>query len=60
MQESKLCKTCGRPLPENTKKKRCEACQADRRAKVGKVVAGIGTALSAVASVAIAIVLRRR
>ena len=52
------CKRCGRPLPAGVSG-RCEACVADRRAKIGKAIATVGTVVSVLATVAIRIIRRR-
>lgn len=44
------CKSCGRPMPAG-RVGRCDACEADRKALWGKVLAGAGAVLSVVAGI---------
>lgn len=45
------CKSCGRPLPGEHRGKKCEACRADQRARMAKVLSLVGAAASFVIAI---------
>ena len=55
---SKLCKRCGKEIPETSKYDACDGCQNKENGIIRKVLVGVGTALLTIGSLALPAIIK--